>query len=74
MESAGSCNYADAVAYFDRAIKEMPDYAKAWREKANCLDAMGRCEDAVICYDHAIQIDPGDAEAWFDKGLTLKKL
>lgn len=74
MESAGAGNYAGALAYFDRALQEMPGYAGAWREKANCLDAIGRCEDAVSCYDRAIQIDPGDAETWFDKGLTLKKL
>jgi tetratricopeptide (TPR) repeat protein len=74
LEFAGKGNYADAVAYFDQAIREMPGYAEAWREKANCLDAMGRCEDAVSCYDRAIQIDPGDAEAWFEKGLALKKL
>lgn len=74
MESVGNGNYTSALASFDRALKEMPEYAGAWREKANCLDAMGRCEDAIRCYDHALQIDPGDAEAWFDKGLTLKKL
>ncbi|OPX66172.1 MAG: Tetratricopeptide repeat protein [Methanoregulaceae archaeon PtaB.Bin056] len=74
METAGAGNYAAALGYFDQALKEMPGHAAAWREKANCLDAMGRCEEAIRCFDQAIQIDPGDAESWFDKGLTLKKL
>ncbi|HOT04424.1 MAG TPA: tetratricopeptide repeat protein [Methanolinea sp.] len=74
METAGSGNYALALGYFDQALKEMPGYAAVWREKANCLDAMGRCEEAIRCYDQSIQIDPGDAETWFDKGLTLKKI
>ncbi|OPX72499.1 MAG: Tetratricopeptide repeat protein [Methanoregulaceae archaeon PtaB.Bin108] len=74
MESAGSGNFTGALASFDQALKEMPEYAAAWKEKANCLDAMGRCEDAIRCYDRAIQLDPGDAEAWFDKGLSMKKL
>lgn len=73
-ETAGSGNYSVALGYYDQALKEMPGYAAAWREKANCLDAMNRCEEAVSCFDQALQIDPGDAEAWFEKGLTLKKL
>lgn len=74
METATTGNYTSALEYYDRALKEMPGYAAIWREKGNCLDSMGRCDEAVRCFDQALQLDPGDAEAWFDKGLTLKKL
>ena len=62
------------LEFFDRAITAYPGYAKAWNEKANFLDYLGKYKEAIQCYDRAIKLDPALSEAYFNKGMTLNKM
>lgn len=66
--------YLHALEYYNRALSTDPQYASAWHEKGNCLDALGRCEEALASYDEALKADPCRAETWCHKGLILKRI
>jgi len=62
------------LEYFDRALTAYPGYAKAWNEKGNFLDYLGKYKEAIQCYDKAIKLDPALSEAYFNRGMTLNKM
>ncbi len=67
---------AKALEYYDQALQTTSSLtqARAWHNKANALDSIGKFDEAIRCYDSALTCDPNDAECWFNKGLTLKKI
>jgi tetratricopeptide (TPR) repeat protein len=73
-EAAHKGEYLQAVELYDLVLLHDPEYAGAWHEKGNCLDALGRCEEAIASYDEALMNDPCNHETWFRKGLILKRL
>ena len=63
--------YAEALPYFDKALKIDPNFKDAWNDKGLCLINLERYEEAIVCYDKALKIDPDDKKAWFYKGVCL---
>lgn len=57
--SAG--RYADAVPYFDRAIRLYPVFSSAYHNRGSSRYAMGRLEAARDDLTEAIRLDPGRA-------------
>ncbi|HEY9630364.1 MAG TPA: tetratricopeptide repeat protein [Coleofasciculaceae cyanobacterium] len=52
--------YADAVEFYDKALKITPDDYTAWNNRGTALSALKRYEEAIASYDQAIQFKPGD--------------
>jgi TolB-like protein/pimeloyl-ACP methyl ester carboxylesterase/Tfp pilus assembly protein PilF len=48
----------EALAWFDRAIAEQPDYVRAWQRRAACLGHMGRTEGASATLGHVLELQP----------------
>jgi protein O-GlcNAc transferase len=64
----------DALASFDQAIAEKPDYAEALYNRGNCRQYLGRTEDAVADYSRALALNPGYEPALTNRGNALSKL
>ena len=69
-----------AIHYFEQAIGEKPDYAKAWAGMALAWLTLGfydsrEAEESRVkakpAMDRALQLDPGLAEAWHARGTYL---
>ncbi len=65
-----ACDYAAAVAYYDRAIALDPDYAAAYHSRGIAKDAQGDYAGAIADYDRAIALAPDDADAYHNRGVT----
>ncbi|HUK38633.1 MAG TPA: tetratricopeptide repeat protein [Methanomicrobiales archaeon] len=78
MEEGRRCasegRHEEAIAFFDRAIREDPGSADAWLAKCNELKALDRHAEALECYTAALRIDPKSCQAWIAKGNTLVKV
>ena len=46
-------------------------YVKAWNNKGNSLDDLGKHGDAIVAYDEAIKLDSRFTEAMNSKGVAL---
>lgn len=74
MDAVMKNSPVQVLEYFNEALSKDPGYARAWNEKGNYLDPIGKFDEALSCYDAALKLEPGDAEIWFNKWLTLKKV
>ncbi|MBI4391091.1 MAG: tetratricopeptide repeat protein [candidate division NC10 bacterium] len=69
--------YDHAVAYLDRAIKELKDPAwlkTAWNNKGLCCNNKRRHTEAIDCFNEALRHDPGLKQAWFNKAVCLREI
>lgn len=70
----GFKNPEQALTLIDRAIEIRPDYADAYNNRGNVLQALNRFEDALTSYDRSITLKPDSASAHNNRGNTLRKL
>jgi tetratricopeptide (TPR) repeat protein len=56
------------------AIEIKPDYAEAYYNRGNALQALERVGEAIASYDRAIEIKPDYAEAHCNRGGALEAL
>lgn len=66
--------YAEALQYYDRALKIDPHLALAWSERGVALGKLGRLDEAGQSFDRALEINPRDALTWVNKGVIARKL
>ncbi|NCS26352.1 MAG: tetratricopeptide repeat protein, partial [Microcystis aeruginosa BS13-02] len=66
--------YEQAIASYDRALEFKPDYHKAWNNRGNALDDLGRFEQAIASWDRALEFKPDYHEAWYNRGIALGNL
>jgi tetratricopeptide (TPR) repeat protein len=68
--------YAEAVAYFEKAVKAKPDFAEAHNNLAYCLRRQGpaKYNEALAHYDKAIHLNPNLAEAYEYRGVLFVKM
>ncbi len=65
-----ACDYADAIAYYDRAIALAPDDAAAYHGRGIAKDGQGDYAGAIADFDRAIALAPDDADAYHNRGVT----
>ena len=65
-----ACDYAAAIANYDRAIALNPDDAEAYHNRGIAKDAQGDYAGAIADYDRAIALNPEDADAYHNRGVT----
>jgi len=65
---------SEAVAEYRRAIKEHPDYWKAWSNLGVALARSGELRTAAGCYRKALKLNPRDPATHLNLGLALLRL
>jgi len=68
-----------AVAFWNGQAQAVGDDQREWRavdlyNKANALDALGRCPEAIACYEEALKEQPQYAECWKNLGSAYDKV
>lgn len=66
--------YADAIAFYDKALKIDPSIPTLWYNRGNTLGKLDRYSDAIASYDLALKINSNYFNAWNNRGLALAKL
>ncbi len=66
--------FAEALPFFERAVKENPDYLKAYFGIGECNYHLGRYEEAIEAFKQVIRIEPGYAKAHYGLGVAYYKL
>ncbi len=69
--------YEQAVAQFDRGIKEIRDPSRllnAWNNRGICLLRMKRLTEATTSFNEALRYNANSKVAWYNKALCLKEL
>jgi tetratricopeptide (TPR) repeat protein len=69
--------YEQAVAQFDRGIKEVRDPSRlltAWNQRGICLVHLKKYPDATTCFNEALRYNGNSKLAWFYKAVCLKEL
>lgn len=61
--------YAQAISYYEKAIKAEPAYAKAYSGMGQALTQMGRWEEAKKYYEKAIEVNPNDSLTYNNIGM-----
>jgi serine/threonine protein kinase len=64
----------EALACYDRLLKDDSSFELAWINKGVILTESGRAEDAIACFNRALKITPHYDMAWLKKGRALDKL
>lgn len=63
-----------ALKLVDRAIQIRPDFADAYNNRGNVLQALERTDEALASYDRALALKPESASAHNNRGNALRKL
>jgi tetratricopeptide (TPR) repeat protein len=64
----------DALACFDGAIIDQPDFADAHGNRANMLMELGRVDEAVTSYQRALALEPASIGDRLNLGTALHRL
>src|SRR5215470_11314210 len=64
----------DALASFDAAIADQPDFADAHGNRANVLVELGRVGEAVVSYQRALALQPDSIGDQLNLGTALHRL
>lgn len=70
--SKAQVNYAEAVAFYEAALKRRPD-RYAWTGRGFALLKLGNYEEAIASYDRALAIRE-DETSWCQRGHALCQL
>ncbi len=65
-----ACDYAAAIANYDRAIALAPDDADAYHSRGIAKDGQGDYAGAIADFDRAIALAPDEADAYHNRGVT----
>ena len=66
--------FADAVASYDRALAQAPDYAEALQARAGAFCEMGQFHDALASAEAALALRPDMVDALYLRGAALWRL
>ena len=64
----------EALACYDRALKNDPQKADVWCNKGNAFFAESRHAEALQCFDKAVALNSNDMKSWCNRGVTLKAI
>ena len=65
-----ACDYADAIAYYDRAIALAPDDADAYHNRGVTKAEQGDYAGAIFDYDRVIALDPDNVAVYDDRAVA----
>ena len=65
-----ACDYAEAIANFDRAIALDPDNAETYHRRGIAKDGQGDYAAAIADFDHAIALAPDDGDIYHNRGVS----
>ena len=65
-----ACDYAEAIANFNRAIAMDPDNADAYHSRGIAKDGQGDYAGAIADFDHAIALAPDDTDIYHNRGVA----
>ncbi len=66
--------YEEALASYDKAIEQNPNYPTGWFNRGLALCQLGQYEEAITSYDKAIEQNPDFYQAIFNRGIAYEKL
>jgi tetratricopeptide (TPR) repeat protein len=64
-------DYAAAIPFYDRLLRERPQDTSLWFDKAELLVLLDRPEEALQCYTRVLDLDRTNRQAWFERGNLL---
>jgi Tfp pilus assembly protein PilF len=71
---ASAGDFAQALAFYDRAVALRPDLAEPYYKRANALKNLGRLDESLASYDQAIALKPDYAHAYCNRGVVQQSL
>ncbi len=74
MELYAQDLFAEAIRYFDEAVRVKPDYKMAYYYRASCKEDFKDEKSALIDYQICMHLDPKFMEALFSKALLNYKI
>jgi len=66
--------YAEAVAAFEAAVREQPDYSDAHHGLAQAQRETGELGAALSNHDRAIELEPGRHDLYWERGVTCQRM
>ncbi|WP_260928747.1 tetratricopeptide repeat-containing sulfotransferase family protein [Novosphingobium sp. 9] len=57
--------FEDALALYERVLREIPDQPRVWMSYGHMLKTVGRQDEGVAAYRRAIALHPALGEAWW---------
>ena len=66
--------YAAAIAQFDRALENQPDWYAGWYERGKALYDLGNYQAAIFNFKEVLVLKSDYAPAWNNRGMALAKL
>jgi tetratricopeptide (TPR) repeat protein len=72
--SPGQSDLSAALASYDRAVALEPEFALAWRARAQVLQRLNRLPEALASVDQALVVEPADRDAQTLKQTLLKQI
>jgi Flp pilus assembly protein TadD len=63
----------DALAAFEAALVQRPDWAEVLQAKATALSNLGRHADALAAIERVIELTPNDPFAFTSKSIFLQR-
>lgn len=70
----GEKKFAEAIVYFDKTLKEDPNFIDALLYKAHALNLLDQWQNAVSLYDQYLAKNPKSWDAWMNRGSALYHL
>eukprot|EP00603_Paraphysomonas_imperforata_P000186 CAMPEP_0114424938 /NCGR_PEP_ID=MMETSP0103-20121206/6962_1 /TAXON_ID=37642 ORGANISM="Paraphysomonas imperforata, Strain PA2" /NCGR_SAMPLE_ID=MMETSP0103 /ASSEMBLY_ACC=CAM_ASM_000201 /LENGTH=1014 /DNA_ID=CAMNT_0001593727 /DNA_START=244 /DNA_END=3288 /DNA_ORIENTATION=- len=67
-------NFNEAIADYTKAIRALPDNARALNNRAYCYAKKDMYAEAVADYTRVIDIDPFNSHSYHNRGISLDKL
>lgn len=64
--------YSQAIACYEKIVKDEPNNINAWFNLGNCYLAVCNKEKAVASFDNILKINPHSLSTLFNKAFTLK--
>ena len=64
-------DYAAALPFYDRLLRERPEEPSIWFDKAELLILLDRSEEALQCYTRVLDLDRTNRQAWFERANIL---
>ncbi|MGO4912082.1 tetratricopeptide repeat protein [Leeuwenhoekiella sp. W20_SRS_FM14] len=58
VDASENEEFAKAAAYFEKAVKEDPDFAFAWDNLGLMYRKLNKFDEAIAAYESSIQVDP----------------
>ena len=63
--------YPEAIEAFEAALREIPDFAKCWKNLGSAYDKAGDVRRSIECLERSVELEPTLVEALLSLGAVL---